>query len=138
MTYSVWSAMIQRCTNPKNVQWADYGGRGITVCDRWRSFERFLEDMGEKPAGLSLDRKDNALLVDSYSKANCRWATRIEQNQNKRPRRKYKLTREDANDVRALVGFGFTRQEVAKAFDVSLPNVHMIISGKIWKEVGCG
>lgn len=86
--YIAWCALIQRCTNPNNPKYADYGGRGITVCARWlESFEAFFEDMGSRPAGMSLDRKDNELLVDSYSKANCRWATIEEQNANKRPRR---------------------------------------------------
>ena len=63
--------MIQRCTNPKAQNYRHYGGRGITVCDRWRVYENFLADMGERPADLSLDRIDN----ESYEPANCRWAT---------------------------------------------------------------
>jgi predicted DNA-binding transcriptional regulator AlpA len=79
--------MVQRCTNPNDPGYRYYGGRGITVCERWRnSFEAFLEDMGRKPSPeLSLDRIDNDKLTDSYSKENCRWATKKEQNQNRRP-----------------------------------------------------
>src|SRR5229473_3869769 len=55
-TYYIWAAMIQRCTNPKNRDWRLYGARGITVCARWRKFENFLADMGERPEGLSIDR----------------------------------------------------------------------------------
>jgi len=82
--------MLCRCTNQKHAQWDDYGGRGITVCERWRaSFENFLEDMGGRPSEFhSLDRVKNDLLVDSYSKANCRWATRDVQNNNTRRSRK--------------------------------------------------
>ena len=57
--YGSWGAMIQRCTNPKNSKYKYYGERGITVCDRWKSFENFLEDMGERPPGMTLDRIDN-------------------------------------------------------------------------------
>lgn len=80
-TYACWSAMKNRCTNPNNDQWDNYGGRGITVCERWMKFENFLEDMGIKPDGLSLDRENNNL---GYFKENCRWIPMINQQSNKR------------------------------------------------------
>lgn len=81
-TYYIWAAMIQRTTNPKNVDYQKYyGARGITVCDRWRDFSCFLEDMGEKPDGLTLDRIDND---GNYEPSNCRWATPLAQSKNKR------------------------------------------------------
>ena len=83
-TFVSWTAMIQRCDNPRNPNWADYGGRGITVCPRWYDFSAFLEDMGERPPGTSLDRKNNS---EGYAKWNCRWATPKEQaNNRRRPR----------------------------------------------------
>lgn len=78
--------MIQRCTNPNDKRYKNYGGRGITVCKRWRnSFEKFLEDMGEPPTKEhSIDRINNN---GNYCKSNCRWVTRKEQNRNKRNNR---------------------------------------------------
>jgi hypothetical protein len=76
--------MIQRCTNPNFDQFADYGGRGITVCERWRDFAAFLADMGEPEPGLSIERRDNDA---GYSPGNCYWATRAQQRANQRIRK---------------------------------------------------
>lgn len=80
--FDVWRRMVARCTNPNDYNWRHYGGRGITVCDRWRTFELFIEDMGSSfQEGLTLDRIDNDC---GYSKENCRWATYSMQAHNKR------------------------------------------------------
>lgn len=80
-TYNSWVSMFQRCNNPKNTKYSDYGGRGIKICDRWGKFENFLEDMGECPKDRTLDRKD---VNGNYTPENCRWATWKEQCRNKR------------------------------------------------------
>lgn len=81
--YQAWSGILQRCNNPSMGRaYAEYGGRGIKVCERWLTFANFLEDMGLKPSPkLSIDRIN---VNGNYEKANCRWATRSEQQSNKR------------------------------------------------------
>jgi len=70
--YTIWLNMVARCTNPNNDHYHRYGGRGITVCERWLEFENFYADMGDCPSGLELDREENN---EGYCKSNCRWVT---------------------------------------------------------------
>jgi len=83
--YSAWNAMHKRCTRDNHPSFEHYGGRGIKVCDRWLDFECFLEDMGKRPEGLSLDRVNNN---GNYEPSNCRWTTRKEQANNRSNNRK--------------------------------------------------
>lgn len=83
-TYKSYHSMKERCLNPNHHAYNNYGGRGIKICDRWLlSFENFLEDMGERPIERTLDRVNND---GDYMKDNCRWATNIEQANNRRKR----------------------------------------------------
>lgn len=79
--YEAWINMRQRCTNPKRPEFRNYGARGISVCERWESFENFLDDMGTRPMGLSIERINND---GNYEPSNCKWATKVEQCRNMR------------------------------------------------------
>lgn len=80
-TYESWQNMHQRCSNPNNPNYPYYGALGVSVCERWSEFQNFLEDMGERPEGLTLDRVDPC---GNYEPSNCRWASRLEQSRNQR------------------------------------------------------
>jgi hypothetical protein len=80
-TYQTWDNMIQRCTNPNREEYPYYGGRGIAVCERWKTFANFLADMGERPDGTEIERERNE---EGYLPGNCVWATRAGQMLNTR------------------------------------------------------
>lgn len=82
--YAVWASMLQRCNNPKDKKFSEYGGRGIQVLDGWEKFENFYSDMGDCPDGLSLERID---VNGHYCKNNCKWETLSNQNFNQRLRK---------------------------------------------------
>jgi hypothetical protein len=84
-THKSWVAMLHRCRGQNYSDYYRYGGRGITVCERWHLFENFLADMGERPEGKTLDRID---VYGNYTPENCRWATLSEQQRNKQCHRK--------------------------------------------------
>lgn len=83
--YRLWSSMLTRCRNPKSPTYKNHGGRGIKVCERWLSFENFYADMGDRPEGKQLERKDND---GDYTPDNCVWATKKDQANNRRTNRK--------------------------------------------------
>lgn len=90
-THNSWRAMRERCQNPKNVAYKNYGGRGISVCKRWEEFEGFLEDMGERPEGTTLERRD---VQKGYSPDNCVWLEAKKQCENTTRSRKIEFNGE--------------------------------------------
>ncbi len=78
--YGIWRAMLDRCELHSHMYYRNYGGKGITVCERWHKFENFYSDMGDRPEGKSLDRING---LKGYYPGNCRWATRLEQARNR-------------------------------------------------------
>lgn len=128
--YLSWRSMNKRCTNPNEVGYKYWGGRGISVCQRWKdSFEAFLEDMGPRPSPAhTLDRRDNE---GDYNKENCRWATRTQQSRNSRGT---VLSMEKARDARKLFSEGMSRRDVSERLGIHYVSVCNIVAGRQWKE----
>lgn len=117
--YSTWSSMITRCKNKNSAAWKDYGGRGITVCERWKSFDNFIDDMGSRPSDKhTLDRIDNDL---GYSPENVRWATREEQSNNRRNTRRVVLNGEAVPLRRAARALGVNVNTASARFNRGVP-----------------
>lgn len=128
-TYKTWSGIKRRCNNPNEQSYAYYGARGIKVCERWeRSYEAFLDDMGPKPPGTSIDRIDNER---GYEPGNCRWATQRVQTLN---RRNIKLSYEKAQQIRRLASAGNSQRSIAKQFGVDQKMVWLVVNMKVWNE----
>lgn len=127
-TYSCWKQMLQRCSNPRNPSFPNYGGRGITVCERWQLFSGFLADMGEAPADRSIERRDNS---GGYRPDNCFWATRTQQQRNTR---RNVLTMPAARLIRAAHRIGVSMRAIGRAHGISHNHVGEVVRGELWKE----
>ena len=121
--YYTWVALRQRCNNPNNKQYNNYGGRGIKVCERWNSFENFLEDMGDRPKGLVIDRIDNE---GDYTPNNCHWTTYKMSANNQRTRK----------NSRFITAHGKTQTiaEWAREIGVSYATIHLRLTKLFWPE----
>ena len=147
--YEVYMEMRARCERSTHKRFADYGGRGISVCSAWReSFWNFVEDMGERPAGKiasgltawTLDRKNND---GNYDPSNCRWATWGEQVSNRRPsawrgvlrgekQKNHKLNNSDILKIREEISRGVVQARIAERYEVSASLISKIKKGKAW------
>ncbi len=131
LEYFSWSNMKQRCQNKKVDSYKYYGGRGITICNEWlNSFSAFLSDMGERPSKKhELDRKDSN---GNYEPNNCRWATKEENNKN---RRSTKLSWKDIYEIRMLYSTGsFGLIELGKIYGVYNTAISKIVNNKRWVQ----
>lgn len=129
--YSTWSGMKSRCDNPNTIFYPLYGGRGITYSDDWRSYKKFLEDMGRRPGdGYSLDRIDGN---GNYEAGNCRWATAAEQSRNLSHT---KLDEESVSIIKTLFKYSdLTSGDIASIFGVAESTIGNIRSGHRWVDV---
>lgn len=128
--HRAWSSMIQRCTNEKQDSFADYGGRGITVCERWlRSFEAFFINVGPRPSPAhTLDRKDTN---GNYEPGNVRWATRAQQAQN---RRSTVLNWDLVNEIRGRWEHGESSISISRRMGIRSARISAVLLNKVWAQ----
>jgi hypothetical protein len=123
--------MRKRCNDPNTIGWRYYGGRGIRVCDRWNgSFVLFIEDMGECPDGMTIDRINND---GDYEPSNCRWASTVEQARNKS---NTKLTEELVRQIKEKIRTGeSTVSGMAIETGISYHTIYQAVNGRSWNGV---
>lgn len=134
-TYYTWSGIIARCRNPATPNFYNYGGRGVSVCERWLRFENFLADMGERPPGsnggrsrFSIDRIDND---GNYEPGNCRWATSVEQSANRRCK---VLSWDLVQEIRGRREHGEGAASIAQRLGIRRNMVHSVTSNRSWTD----
>lgn len=126
--YRSWRNMRDRCGNLNREKAYNYAGKGITCCARWGSFELFLEDMGSRPEGFTLERRDSS---KGYEPANCRWATTIEQNRNTTQN---VINFETAVQIAELRLAGVAHTEIGRRFGVNKNVSRSIMRGRCWAD----
>lgn len=127
-SYKVWESMKARCLRKSCAAYPRYGGRGITICDEWLRFEGFYKDMGTRPPGMSLDRVDND---GPYSKENCRWATRLEQQNNTRAVRRLTLNGETKSISQWAKALGVSRNRIRTRLQNGMTQEQALLTPKL-------
>lgn len=128
--YNIWSAMKERCNNPEHKFYSYYGGRGITVCDRWGDFENFFADMGHRPDKKSLDRIDND---KGYGPENCRWATKAEQQSNLRTNKRIEFNGQNLTLSQWSEALGIHRNTIDQRFLAGWP-IEKVLSTESFRD----
>lgn len=129
-TYITWNNMMQRCYSESYRCFKDYGGRGITVCLEWHDYEKFHEDMGDRPfKKAQLDRRETD---GNYNKDNCRWTT---SKINTRNRRSSVLNERKVRRIRKMSKSGLSNRCIADSMKISSQLVYSVVIGKTWKGV---
>lgn len=133
--YRVWSEMLQRCYNPKNNRYQAYGARGVKVCTRWQeSFEAFIKDMGRRPEkGLSLERRDND---GHYEPNNCYWATKKEQQRNKRTSKRITVDGVTRTEAEWAEITGVKRTTIASRLKAGMSPEEVVKPGRAHRREG--
>lgn len=127
--YNTWNSMIQRCYNPNHKAYKYYGGRGVKVCDSWlSSFWNFVEDMGEKQEGYTLDRMDND---GNYEPSNCKWSTKSEQSRNTRNNILYELEGEVLIETDTAQALGISVKALIYRRKRNLSQKRLMTKGKL-------
>ena len=133
LSYQSWSAMKRRCYAPNATKYPQYGAKGITVCDRWldkdTGFQNFLEDMGERPPGTTLDRYPNR--NGNYEPCNCRWGTPKQQSRN----RDDVLTPNQVRYIKQQLATGRTQKDIGDELGSHHSTISRIATGKTWADV---
>jgi len=129
ITYESWNHMKQRCSNEKNSHFKNYGGRGISVCERWKSFELFLDDMGECPIGYSIERIN---VNGNYEPENCKW---IPKNLQSRNTTRTVLSEILAKEIRDDFTNGMKRREIIKKYNLRPGTIDSVIYNNSWIEI---
>lgn len=131
-TYSTWCDMRRRCSNTSHAQYAAYGGRGISVCDRWQNdYDAFVKDMGLRPEGMTIERVDND---GNYEPGNCRWATRAEQNRNTRRSRVLTMGGQTMNAADWAVHLGIPYNTIDHRIKLALPADQILSKKSLVRE----
>ena len=128
-TYKSWDSMKDRCLRAGHSSYKNYGGRGISVCERWMKFENFLSDMGLRPEGKTLDRIDNN---GNYEPGNCRWSSATEQHRNTRA---VVLSEEIVRLARAMKRGGMKAPHIAAKLGANVPAIRLALAGGTWKGI---